>query len=68
MTLFVKYETTSLLYDVFQYLYTSVNFSLHINELLFAIFFRLIEWIYIYPKMKLVKDRKIELLIEPHSV
>lgn len=47
MTLFVKYETTSLLYDVFQYLYTSVNFSLHINELLFAIFFRLIEWIYI---------------------
>lgn len=39
MTLFVKYETTSLLYDVFQYPYTSVNFSLHINELLFAIFF-----------------------------
>lgn len=47
MTLFVKYETTSVLYGVFQYLHTSVNFSLHINDLLFAIFFRLIEWIYL---------------------
>lgn len=43
MTLLVKYEKTSVLYGVFQYLYTSVNFSRHINELLFAIFFRLIE-------------------------
>lgn len=64
MTLLVKYETTSVLYGVFQYI--GKFFAPYQRAFVCNIFS--INPIDIFPKMKLVKDRKIELLIEPHSM